>query len=247
MQERGDPSSAHACAVLEEPSCPRAVVPPGRVLPGKKGTYHPARVPFFCQTPHWQKSARTLRKFVFRCLQAVGCFGNIVKSQPGSVWFIFVVVFIRWPASLFPARLFHYLCGIMARQLRWTRTLSASLFTAAMLLLHLFYFPQWHRQSRRSQSMFPFSFSHSAWMCTMHPLRGTGKQCSISIGHNSALTVHCRAQPSSPANFIVIFSMCVGSLTLFSCLIWLIHWHQLLQMQDNVVRGRVSSKRPEMS
>lgn len=128
--------------------------------------------------------------------------------------FICTVIFIRWPGSLFPACSFCCLCGIVVRRLRQTRTLWALSFTGPMPLLRLFYFPQQHSQTSKSQSMFPFSVSHSEWMLAMHPLHGMGKQCCISIGHNSALTMPRRAQPSSSANFVVRFSMCGRSLTL---------------------------------
>lgn len=117
---------------------------------------------------------------------------------------ICVVVFIRWPGSLFPST--HHQCGTVVRQLRQTKTCSIIIdrtyATASSVL-----FPQQCSQT----SMFPFS--HSKQMSATHPLLGMGGQCCISID-NSSLTVPCGAQPSSSVNFMVRFSICGRSLIL---------------------------------
>lgn len=147
---RGDPESEHPLAVLEEPSPARCCqgrwcMPPFWALPGRFSS--PG---VFCQTPHWQESAETY----------INLFSDIYRLQVALVtWlnpslglfdFICVVIFIRWPESLFPACLFCCLCRTVVRQRRQTRTLSSWSFTGAVQLPHLFYFPQQHSQITKS-------------------------------------------------------------------------------------------------
>lgn len=122
-------------AVPEEPSSMRCCqgrwhLPPCWTPPGR---FYCLRVS--CQTPHGQKSAWTTRETAFRCLQAAGCFGNVVEFHPVSD-FVCAVIFIRWPGSLS-----HHACSaIYALVFMWSSDsgrlrLSASSLTGARPLL----------------------------------------------------------------------------------------------------------------
>lgn len=201
---RGVPASAHPLAVLKDLSpvdccqgrwcLPLCWAPPGRLSSSAVSwqigsSQHEPSVHLFSDVYRLQIALKTW-------------------SNPSRGLFDFIcVVFIRWPGSLFPSHSSDLLCGTVVRQLRQTKTLAAMLLTGPVPQIHLFYFPQQCSQT----SMFPFP--HSEWISATPPLFGMGRQCCISTD-NLALTLPCRAQPSSSVNLMVRFSMCGTNLIL---------------------------------
>lgn len=126
--------------------------------------------------------------------------------------FICAVVFIRWPGILFSQHTSSDVyVGPWSGQLRQSRALSALLFTGAMLLICLIYFPQYHSETSKPRTC-PFSLSHCERMLGLHPLHRMGKKCCTSIVHNSALQAPTETRTS--ANISIRFSMCGRNLIL---------------------------------